>query len=103
MDESLARTMLDNLVKNAIVHSPHGGRLAISVSPHSITLRNTGSTPLNGETIFRRFVHAPTASPESTGLGLAIVKSIADLYGINVTYSFCGEHVFTLNLNRPSC
>lgn len=103
MDESLARTMLDNLVKNAIVHSPHGGRLAISVTPHSITLRNTGSAPLDGEAIFRRFVHASTAYPESTGLGLAIVKSIADLYGISVTYSFCGEHVFTLSLNRPSC
>ena len=100
MDENLARILLDNLVKNAIVHSPDAGRLSVSVAPCRITLRNTGDTPLDSEAIFRRFVHTAAAGTESTGLGLAIVRSIADLYGICVTYTFDGEHIFTLNTEK---
>ena len=34
----------------------------------------------------------------STGLGLAIVQSIANLYGIRITYSYDGMHHFTVKI-----
>lgn len=100
MNEGLARILLDNLVKNAVVHSPHGGRLQVSVAPRRVTVGNSGDTPLDAERIFQRFYHAASGHKESTGLGLAIVWSIADLYGIRVQYKFDGGHVFVLKYEK---
>lgn len=96
MNEGLARVLLDNIVKNAVVHTPDEGLIRLSVTTHEVRVSNSGDTPLDADLIFRRFYHGGSGHAESTGLGLAIVRSIADLYGIRVTYRFDGGHVFVL-------
>ncbi len=87
MDESLAETLLNNLLKNAYVHNRPGGMVRICLGKHSLTVSNTGETdtPLDGEAIFNRFYHTPGRAA-STGLGLPIVKAVCQRYGLKVAY-----------------
>lgn len=98
MDESLATTLATNLLKNAFTHTNRGGRIAISITPTSMAIANTGQdTPLDGQRIFERFYHTP-GNASSTGLGLSIVQAICRLYGIGVAYRFeRGMHVFEIS------
>ena len=96
MNPDLAAILVNNLVKNSIVHNTKGGFVNIIVNKRSLQIENTGSKkPLNEQTLFTRF--AAGNSNASTGLGLAIVKAIADLYHFNVTYTYTQQHTFTLS------
>ncbi len=100
MNESLATTLLTNLVKNAFVHNCEEGRIWIVTRRQTLTVANTGTgTALDTNLLFNRFARQSEQNG-STGLGLAIVKSIADLYAIRITYSFESDrHVFTLTFH----
>ncbi|MEK6481273.1 HAMP domain-containing sensor histidine kinase [Catalinimonas sp. 4WD22] len=88
MNPELARIMISNLVKNAIVHNIRGGLISINVNYDSLTISNTGiEEPLDSGQIFERFYKNNTRA-HSTGLGMAIVKSIASLYDITIQYSY---------------
>jgi signal transduction histidine kinase len=88
-DPELLQTMLENLVLNAISHSPAEGRVALDVVGDAAALRLTVRDEGPGiaaeylELVFERFVRAPQGGPRSagTGLGLAIAKGIAHLHG----------------------
>lgn len=98
MNESLAHILLTNLLKNAIVHNNEGGKVAITLNRDELTISNSGNMPLDPERIFGRFYRVNAENRESTGLGLAIVKSIADVYGIRITYQYDNAHLFVLKL-----
>lgn len=96
MNESLASTLLSNLLKNAFIHNIENGSIAISVTGRTLTISNSSeSTGLNEATLFNRF-EKQTHKKESTGLGLAIVKSITSIYGIDIKYEYNGLHKFIL-------
>lgn len=97
MNESLATTLVTNLVKNAFVHNHEEGRITVATGRQTLTVANTGQpAPLDTAHLFSRFARQ-TERKESTGLGLAIVKSIADLYAIRITYTFEENlHIFRL-------
>lgn len=96
MNESLASTLLSNLLKNAFIHNIESGSIAISVTGRTLTISNSSeSTGLNEATLFNRF-EKQTHKKESTGLGLAIVKSITSIYGIDIKYKYDGLHKFIL-------
>jgi len=96
MNESLAITMITNLVKNAFIHNQKGGEIYLELTDHQLIISNTSeSTELNRERLFQRF-GKQSNRPDSTGLGLAVVKSIADLYRIDVSYNYNGKHQFIL-------
>lgn len=96
MNESLASTLLSNLLKNAFIHNIESGSIAISVTGRTLTISNSSeSTGLNETTLFNRF-EKQTHKKESTGLGLAIVKSITSIYGIDIKYEYNGLHKFIL-------
>lgn len=96
MNESLASTLLSNLLKNAFIHNIESGSIAISVTGRTLTISNSSeSTGLNEATLFNRF-EKQTHKKESTGLGLAIVKSITSIYGIDIKYEYNGLHKFIL-------
>lgn len=101
MNPQLAEVLLGNLVRNAIRHTPAGGRLICLVTPESVQVVNTGEPlPFPPESLFDRFVKNP-ALPEATGLGLAIARQIAHRYGLTLTYSYDTQqqaHQFTLGL-----
>lgn len=95
MNESLAVTLVTNLVKNAFVHNYEGGEIHIATSRRTFIIANTSSSAaLDPATLFNRFARQ-TDRQGSTGLGLAIVKSIADVYDIQINYTYKnGMHHF---------
>ena len=99
MNETLANILVTNLIKNAFVHSPEGGKICITLTEDSLLVSNTGTSPLDGGRIFERF-HQGVRKEGSSGLGLAIAKTIADRNGMDLTYSFNnGNHCFMLKFN----
>lgn len=94
----LCYILFNNLMQNAIRHNVENGSIFISIKNNSICISNTGiQTPLNSHLIFERF-EKQSNNPNSIGLGLSIVKEIAEVYNINISYSYENKlHVFTLN------
>ncbi|MFO1372282.1 MAG: sensor histidine kinase [Candidatus Competibacteraceae bacterium] len=78
------RTLLSNLVDNALNYTPAGGRVDVQVSrlKHEavLTVSDTGpGIPVaERERVFDRFYRGTDATVPGSGLGLAIVKRIAD-------------------------
>lgn len=70
MNESLASTIVNNLVKNAFVHSADGAAIAVTADAARRTLRvaNDGTAPLDADRIFDRFYQG-SKREGSTGLG----------------------------------
>ena len=99
MNESLATTMITNLIKNAFVHSAPGSNIEISIEKRTLTISNNGEEPLDSTRLFDRFY--TSGKKESTGLGLALVKSIAERYGFKITYTFINKrHTFSISLRN---
>ena len=93
MNESLATTMVTNLIKNAFLHTGEDGAVDISIRKGELVVANNGDEPLDSARLFDRFY--TSGKKGSTGLGLALVKSIADSYNFKIEYSFKeGKHRF---------
>jgi two-component system, OmpR family, heavy metal sensor histidine kinase CusS len=87
-DEMLFSRALNNLVENAIHHTPAGGSIEISIanrdSISEVAVKDTGRgiAAEHLPRVFDRFYRAdPARTSEGVGLGLALVKSIMDLHG----------------------
>ena len=96
MNESLARTLTDNLLKNAFIYTPAHGKIRITVRGRSLVIANTGDMPLDADHIFDRF-YKSGGREGSLGLGLAIVGAVQRYYGLEVKYRFEEKmHVFSV-------
>ena len=94
MNESLAATLVTNLIKNAFVHSSNGSEVHISIAGRTLTISNAGEEPLDKEHIFERFYQA-ARKEGSTGLGLALVAAVCRYYNLRLEYFFAdGKHHF---------
>jgi len=87
-DEMLFERAVNNLVENAVRHTPAGGSIEITVanrdanSEVSVKDNGSGIAAEHLPRVFDRFYRADSArSSEGVGLGLALVKSIMDLHG----------------------
>ena len=87
MNESLATTLITNLLKNAYVHTPENGNIEASIQGRTLTISNSGNTPLDAGRIFDRFYQG-AKKEGSSGLGLALVSAICRYYGLNIEYQF---------------
>ena len=97
MDESLATTLVTNLVKNAFLHTQDGGSISVTIESGALVVSNSGTEPLDATRLFDRFYTSGNSG--STGLGLALVKSIAGFYRFDLDYSFHeGMHSFTVKV-----
>ena len=101
------RRALENLLGNAVQHSPDGARVLVEVSPGavgwetSVADEGPGVDPAIRERLFERF--ATTRHGEGgTGLGLAIVRAVAELHGGQASLRQSGPRgtVFSLSLPR---
>ncbi len=92
-DPAALRTMLANLIDNAIRYTPRGGRVDLSAridgGAASLEVADTGpGIPLTDrERVFGRFVRLPGAGEGGSGLGLSIVRAIAERHGAAVSLS----------------
>ena len=82
-EKSLARAV-ENLLLNALQHSPSGGRIALGAEVSAERCRllvsdtGPGVTAADAERIFEPFV---TTRAEGAGLGLSLVREIAEAHG----------------------
>jgi two-component system, OmpR family, sensor kinase len=86
------RTLLRNLVDNAVRYSGAGGRVDVAVETDGAgrtTLGISDSGPgipsAEHARVFDRFYRRAGTGPPGSGLGLAIVKAIADAHGATLT------------------
>ena len=84
---------IENVVRNAVLHSPESSRVGIAVTQdfsaqHAIiTITDCGSgvTPSQLESIFQPFFRSATNSEKSGyGLGLAITQRVVKAHGGNI-------------------
>ncbi len=95
-DPDALRTLVRNLVDNAVRYTPVGGTVDLSVqesgdpgkSNSRAVLRivdtGPGIAPDERQRVFDRFYRPPGTSPPGSGLGMAIVKAIADAHGASI-------------------
>ena len=96
MNESLARTLTGNLLKNAYIYTRTGGMIRISVSGRTMEIANTGDRALDGDHIFDRF-YKSGGREGALGLGLALVGAVQRYYSLDVGYRFeDGMHIFSV-------
>jgi len=92
-DAGLLERAIENLVDNAIKHTPPGGRVSVAVGtgdPATVVVRDTGPgiPPEHQTQLFDRFFQANPARPRArgTGLGLSIARAAALVHGGNLTF-----------------
>ncbi len=84
------RTLVRNLVDNAVRYTPPGGTVQVRCSYPTgaavLEVNDTGPgiAPADRERVFDRFYRRAAAQEGGTGLGLAIVKAIAERHGAQV-------------------
>ncbi|MGW4399743.1 sensor histidine kinase [Amycolatopsis nivea] len=104
------RQALDNLVSNAIRHTPPGGSVTVTARQaendaiFEVTDTGTGIAPEDLPRVFDRFWRAdPSRSRASggSGLGLAIVRKLAEAHGGEVTAASTPGRGTTFTLRFP--
>jgi signal transduction histidine kinase len=89
-DIALIETVLENLIENALRHTPRGGSVRVDMEPRAerIAMRVTdtgrGIASDDLPNVFDRYYHVDRGEKGDaggTGLGLAIVRRIVELHG----------------------
>ncbi len=90
-DRDALRTLISNLVDNAIRYTPSGGRVDVALvdeafdTAFSVRDNGPGISPADRERVFDRFYRGSGAGGvRGSGLGLAIVKRIAERHHASV-------------------
>ena len=92
-DPDALRTLLRNLVDNAVRYTPAGGRVDVSVEEAAGDARGVrltvsdngpGIPPAERERVFDRFYRRAGTAPPGSGLGLSIVTTIAAGHGATI-------------------
>ncbi len=95
-DERRLEQAVQNLVANAVRHTPRGGRISLSAAPQdgrvSIVVTDTGPgiPPDHLAHIFDRFYRVEPARDSASGgsgLGLSIVRAVVERHGGRITAS----------------
>jgi len=90
-DEESIRTLINNLVDNAIRYTPRGGHVRVTVRDEGaesiLQVEDSGSgIPLEQrERVFDRFYRVEGTSEPGSGLGLSIVRRVAQTHGAHIT------------------
>ncbi len=101
IDEQMASVLIGNLIKNAFLYTPKGGRISVTFSEKGFSVRNSGDLPLDKEKVFRRFYQPAGRREGATGLGLALVYSVCTNNGLDISYDHHnGEHIFDVILKK---
>ncbi len=93
-DGEALRTLVRNLVDNAVRYTQAGGRVDVSVAEVgapgarqallTVTDDGPGIPAADRERVFDRFYRRAGTTPPGSGLGLAIVKGVAQAHGASV-------------------
>jgi two-component system OmpR family sensor kinase len=92
-DEHALGILLNNLVDNAIRHTPEGGKVDVILARDTqgvgveVIDTGTGIAPDELDRVFDRFYRGTGAQGSGSGLGLAIASSIAGRHGATLNVS----------------
>jgi signal transduction histidine kinase len=109
-DEQRLRQVLENLVANAIRHSPDGGTVALRAGSRDGHVRfevedeGPGIPPDEAERVFERFYRSDQARSTDdggSGLGLAIARWIVDLHGGSISVDPSARHGCRIVVELP--
>ncbi|WP_339707919.1 HAMP domain-containing sensor histidine kinase [Algoriphagus aquimarinus] len=96
----LAETLVNNLLSNAIRHSPVSSHIIVRIDENGISFLNSGLERLKDESLFKRFSISTTETTNS-GLDLAIVKEICKQNGWEINYDFLDYfHIFSVRFGK---
>lgn len=110
LDRQRITQVINNLLSNALRHTPEGGKITIAVDRVSedlqiaITDTGEGIAPEHLPHVFDRFYRADSGRSRDaggTGLGLAIVKAIVNAHGGKVTAESAIGHGTTMRIAFP--
>lgn len=85
------RSVLDNLIENALHHTPEGGVVDVRMTHegHRLVIEvidsGPGIPPELAERVFDRFFRVPGNGTRGNGLGLAIARTAAERCGMRIT------------------
>jgi len=91
--------ILDNLLDNALRHTPPAGRVTVILRRRgtgpgpevAVTDTGDGFDPSDAERIFERFHRGPAAAAtHGSGLGLTIARALAEAHGATLTATSAG-------------
>lgn len=95
-NSTLVEILVNNLLLNAIRHTPKNGSIKIELTKTHFEVYNSGDQELNSDLLFKRF---SKLSPQNSGsgLGLAIVREICNVHHWKITYRFENDlHLFSV-------
>ncbi|MBO7277888.1 MAG: HAMP domain-containing histidine kinase [Bacteroidales bacterium] len=100
IDNILCDMLINNLLKNALIHNVQGGDVTIDINKDSIRFSNSGKhTALNEKMIFNYF-YKESNEQNSSGLGLVLIKSICKKNNLSIDYQFIEtKHSFFITKN----
>jgi two-component system OmpR family sensor kinase len=107
-DAASLRTLLVNLVDNAVRYTPAGGRVDVSAgvaegAPYlDVADTGPGIPGPERERVFGRFVRLPGAGESGSGLGLSIVRAIAERHGALVALADTPGGGLTVRVQFPA-
>jgi signal transduction histidine kinase len=106
-DEALLRRMFGNLLTNAVIYTPDGGAIDVTMAQQpgavAVEIADTGPgiAPADRDRVFERFVRLDPARAEGgAGLGLAIARWVAEAHGghVDLLRSGPGGSVFSATI-----
>ncbi len=106
-DKEWLQRATENLIANAINHSPENSEVTVSAQARSgaveltVTDRGSGIDPAVKDRLFERFVTTRHADG-GTGLGLAIVQAVAESHGGRAELRSTGTDGSTFVMTIPS-
>lgn len=106
-DREALRTLVRNLVDNAVRYTPRDGSVQVRCRPTAagaeLQVSDTGPGIPAAERarVFDRFYRRAGSEESGTGLGLAIVKAIADRHGAQIRLESAPAGGLQVNLSFP--
>lgn len=86
-NSSLTEILINNLLLNAIRHTPPTGSITVNLTAEKLAVSNSGLEELNGDMLFKRFSRQ-SINNNGSGLGLAIIKEICKFHKWQAKYRF---------------
>ena len=94
----LTEVLINNLILNAIRHTPINGSISIKLNNSVFEVSNSGTEKLNSDLLFKRFSRF-SKDNNGSGLGLAIVQEICKSQNWTIDYRFENyNHIFSVKL-----